>query len=98
MMDGWDSWDSWDRGPQPMIHFTTRYMVVGEKITMNDLLSVYQGNANAMSDEDTFQRKQRTRVEGTPCEDARITLYWQQCRITNRRRLDTISRQKGATA
>jgi hypothetical protein len=81
-----------------MIHFTMKYMVVGDTITMNDLLSVYQGNANAMSDEDTFQRKQLTRVEGTPCEDARITLYWQQCRITNRRRLETISRQKGATA
>jgi hypothetical protein len=54
-----------------MIRFTTGYMVVRDTITMNDLLSVYQGSANAMSDEDTFQSKQCTRVEGTPCEDAR---------------------------
>jgi hypothetical protein len=81
-----------------MIRFTAGRMVVGDTITMNDLLSVYQGNANAMPDEDTFQRKQRTCVENTSCGDTRITLYLQQCHVTNRRRLDSISRQKGATA
>jgi hypothetical protein len=31
-----------------MIHVTTGHMVVGETITMDDLVSVYQGGANAV--------------------------------------------------
>ncbi len=80
--------------------FTTGDMVVGETITIDHLVSVYQGDANAVSDEGTIQKKQRTSLFYilTSCEYARITLYLQQCHVTNRRRLDSISRQKGATA
>jgi hypothetical protein len=100
VISGWDSCDTWDRGPQPLIYFTTGDMVVGETITIDHLVSVYQGDANAVSDEGTIQKKQRTSLFYilTSCEYARITLYLQQCQVTNRRRLDSISRQKGATA
>jgi hypothetical protein len=57
MNSGWDSCDTWDRGPQPLIYFTTGHMVVGETITMDHLLSVYQGDANAVSDEGTSLMK-----------------------------------------
>ncbi len=36
-----------------MIRFTTVDMVVGETITIDHLLSVYQGDTNAVSDEGT---------------------------------------------
>jgi hypothetical protein len=38
-----------------MIHFTTGHMV-GETITVDDLVSVYQGGANAVPDEGTFRK------------------------------------------
>ncbi len=53
MNRGWDSCDTWDRGPQPLIYFTAGDMVVGETITMDHLVSVYQGETNAVSDEGT---------------------------------------------
>ena len=40
-----------------MICFTTGDMVVGETITMDHLVSVYQGDANAVSDEGTVQKE-----------------------------------------
>jgi len=48
VISGWDIWDTWDRGPQPLIYFTTSDMVVGETITIDHLVSVYQGDANAV--------------------------------------------------
>ncbi len=41
----------WDRGPQPVIRFTTDYIVVWNTLTMDRLLSVYQGDANVVADE-----------------------------------------------
>jgi len=37
-----------------MIRFTAVDMVVGETSSIDHLLSVYQGDANAVSDEGTF--------------------------------------------
>src|SRR5713226_7514130 len=47
-----------------MIRFTVDHVVVWDTITMDHLLSVYQGNANAVSDEGTIQKNAeiRTRV------------------------------------
>ena len=43
-------------GPQSMIRFTVGLMAVGDTITIDHLLSVYQDDANAVSEEGTLQK------------------------------------------
>jgi hypothetical protein len=47
---GWDRCDTWDRGPQSVIRFTPEHVVARDTLTMDRLVSVYQGDANAVSD------------------------------------------------
>ncbi len=44
------------QGPQVMIRFTTDHMVARDMITMDRLLSVYQGDANVVADENPARR------------------------------------------
>ncbi len=52
-----------------MICFTTVDMVVWDTLTMDRLLSVYQGNANAVSDEGTVQKEYKTCYSPSHRED-----------------------------
>ncbi len=49
-----------------MIYFTTSDMVVGETITIDHLLSVYQGDANAVSDEGYVSKNYGGNLIGRP--------------------------------
>jgi hypothetical protein len=49
VISGWDSCDTWDRGPQPVIRFTADHAVARDMLTIEHLLSVYQGDANVAS-------------------------------------------------
>ena len=44
-------------GPQLVIRFTTGDMVVGDRITMDSLLPVYQGDANVVADENPARKR-----------------------------------------
>src|SRR5260370_21814360 len=65
-MWGGGNWDTGERGAQLMIRFTAVDMGVGETSCIDHRLAVYQGDANAVSDEGTFHHALKGHMSCSP--------------------------------